>query len=156
MSFVAIQKPILRTPRLWWVVVAGTWFALLSLAALWLIPPPGSASRFTADAILAGSIAATAFLAGALCWWGGFHRCSRLLGTGASTGLGTALIGLIVNPIAWVFSMATFFLWPLVYIAALVLGGVILELAFGLCAKVWPNPAVEGTPRDKAAHRPSL
>ena len=125
---------------------------VLSLAALWLLPVPGASAKFTTDPTLTLSVAVAAFLSGTLCWWRGFHRNSRILGTGASVGLGTAFICLLANPVAWVFSLATFFLWPVVSVALLILGGVVLELAFRLFTKVWPNLAFK---RDAAkARRP--
>ncbi len=130
---------IYAAPRLWWVLVAGIWFAVLSFAALWLIPIPGASAKFTTDPLLALSVTIAAFLSGALCWWLGFHRDSRILGTGASVGLGTALLCLLANPVAWLFSLATIFLWPVLSVMLLSLGGVVLELGFKLFTKVWPN-----------------
>jgi hypothetical protein len=134
------------TPRLWLTVVAGTWFALLSQGALWLVDAallPGAPNKFTTGAAIAASMAATAFLAGAACWWVGFHRGSRFLGTGASVGLAAAILSLVVNPFAWVFSFASFLLLPFVHFALFVLGGVGLELGFWFCTRVWPNHTVK-------------
>jgi hypothetical protein len=103
------------------------WFALLSQAALWLVDViflPGAPNKFTSDPTAAGSIALAALLAGVASCWSGFRHKS----SGTSIGFGTGILSILVNPFAWVISLSSFLLLPIITIAIFTLGGVVLEI----------------------------
>jgi hypothetical protein len=149
-------------PRWWWALIAGAWFALLSQVAIWImdITLLGSArplNTFERAPILAASIALTAFVAGATCWWASFHRRLPLLATAASFGLGAAVLTLLVNPLGWalLFPFPPGFVYPPVLVSLFIVGGLAIKLVFLLCNRVWPNSTVERDAR-KSGARPSL
>ena len=78
-----------------------------------------------------------------------------MLSSGASIGLGTAMLGLLLNPIAWFVSLASLLVLPLIWLVVFLLGGMALELAIRLTTRsVWPNGKVERDARKGAAPSP--
>ena len=148
MTATALANAVEPEPRRWWVVIAGVWFAALSQLAIWimditLLGPARALYTFETTPIIATSIALTAFVAGATCWWASFHRRLRLLATAASFGLGTAVLTLLVNPFGWALLLPfPGFVFPVVLVSLFIVGGLAIKLVFLLCSKVWPNSAL--------------
>ena len=149
----AIHPP----PRVWWAVVAGAWFALLSQAPLWLLDTTlfsglvNAPGTYGTDPVYAGSVALATFVAGVACWRNAVRRIPRFLGTGTSLGLATSIMSLLINPYAWLVSFASFLLFPIVFVALIVLGSIGLQFGFRFCMKVWPDLTVERDARERGA-----
>jgi hypothetical protein len=156
----AVTNAVGREPRRWWILVAGAWFALLSQAAIWImditLSPARSLHTFETAPLIPASIALTAFIAGAVCWWASVHRRFRLLATAASSGLGTAILTLLLNPFGWALLLPfPGFVYPLVLASLFIVGSLTLKLIFLLWGSVWPTITVERGARRSGA-RPSL
>ena len=157
----ALTNVVGAEPPWWWVVIAGAWFTLLSQVAIWimditLVGPGSGLYTFETTPIIAVSVALTAFVAGATCWWAAFHRRVRFLATAASFGLGTAILTLLFNPFGWALLLPfPGFVYPVVLLSLFIVGGLAIKVIFLAYSRVWPNNTVERDAR-KTGARPSL
>lgn len=125
-----------QNPQRWWLLVAGVSFAIVALVSLWVVglvlnlPNSRTSSSifFLGSSLSIGTVIG-AFLAGSAAWWVGFHLRSRFLATGASVGAATGLVCLVLNPLSWIISAASLFLFPILFFSLCILTGVALEIA---------------------------
>lgn len=121
-----------------------------------LLGPGRRLYTFETTPIIALSVAVTAFVAGATCWWVAFHRRVRFFATAASFGLGTAILTLLVNPFGWALLLPfPGFVYPVVLVSLFIVGGLALKVIFLVCSRARPKSTAERNAR-KSDARASL
>src|SRR5690349_12898554 len=117
--------------RKWWIIAVAIWFGVLAEVSLLLLDQLVNSPRvrFASDPIAIWVALGTAF-AGILSWFSMLRSKAAIMKGSTALGFGTALLGLLTNPFCWFLAIATFFAFPMIYGAVMVLGAWPIHAAY--------------------------